>query len=71
MKDYEYIYSAMKLQVVYLSARTAGLLAGLHSSADCLLSTQTLNPEALNFIKPPETAFRPKRRLHNKPPAAL
>lgn len=31
MKDYQYIYSAIKLQVVYLNAITAGLLAGLLS----------------------------------------
>lgn len=71
MKNYDYIYSAIRLQVVYLNALTAGLLAGLLSSADCLLSTQTPNPEALNFIKPPEMAFRPKRLLHNKPLPAL
>jgi len=32
MKDYEYIYGAMKSQVVYLNALAAGLLAGLFST---------------------------------------
>ncbi len=50
MKDYEYIYSAIKLQVVYLDALIAGLLAGLLSSPASLLQhTQTDTLEALNF----------------------
>lgn len=66
MKDYEFIYSAIKLQVVYLNALAAGLLS---SWAYLLQHTLTPTPRGFQlFIKMP---FRPKRPLHNKPPAAL
>lgn len=72
MKDYEYVYGAIKLQVVYLNARAAAFLSRpLSSSAYLLQHTQTPTPEALNFIKPRETPFRPKTVLRNNPPAAL
>lgn len=70
VKVYEYVYCAIKLQVVYLNAPAAGRVSAL---GPIYIRTNS-NPrrsETLNFIKPLVMPFRPKTALHNEPPAAL